>query len=84
MISSGSDTWSGKRIQRIAGRLGSGGVVSQTVGLSSVGPPPSLRINHEFRDSHDDGVALQENLSVEQRLVERARPILVGDHQEVG
>src|SRR5213083_2717715 len=27
-------------------RSGSGGVVSVTVGLSSVGPPPSLRISH--------------------------------------
>jgi len=29
-------------------RFGSGGVVRVTVGLSSVGPPPSLRMSHEF------------------------------------
>src|ERR1700730_7227530 len=29
-------------------RLGSGGVVRVTVGLSSVGSPPALRINHVF------------------------------------
>ena len=29
-------------------RLGSGGVVKVTVGLSSVGPPPTLRMSHEL------------------------------------
>ena len=29
-------------------RFGSGGVVKVTVGLSSVGPPPTLRMSHVF------------------------------------
>src|SRR6267378_4051948 len=35
------------------------------------------------RDLHDDWVALHENLSVKNRWVEVARPILVGDNQKI-
>src|SRR3982074_2886752 len=67
-------------------RLGSGGVVRATVGLSSVGPPPTLRISHVFAafmmTGSDELVALQllqsgrrpEVEEVPRPVVERAHP----------
>ena len=65
-------------------RLGSGGVVSVTSGLSSVGPPPTLRISQLLAILQDDRVALQHHGGTENRLVELTGPVLVGDDQEMG
>src|SRR6185312_1294630 len=59
---------------------GSVGGARVTLGLSSVGPPPSLRMSQ----LQDDRVTVQRDRGPEHRAVELTGPVLVSDDQEVG
>src|SRR5882672_9501672 len=57
-------------------REGHGGLV---VGRAA----PDVEDQPGVGDLHDDWVALEKNLPVEERLIEVTGPVLIGDHQEV-
>src|SRR5438309_12133914 len=72
-----------RRFMKALVRFGSDGVVRVTVGLSSVGPPPSLRINHVFASFMITGSRSSTTWAPKTPLVEVAGSILVGNHQEL-
>jgi hypothetical protein len=63
---------------------GSVGVLRLTPGLSSVGPPPVLRVSHVLATFMMTGVALQQHLPAQQRPVELPGTVLIGDNEEMG
>jgi hypothetical protein len=73
------DSLAGSRRQRALARSGSPGVVSVTVGLSSVGPPPTSRMSQLLASFMTTGLRPSTRLRPEHRLIELPGPVLVGD-----
>src|SRR5437870_12321480 len=65
-------------------RSGSDGVVSVTVGLVVCGHTADIQDQPCVGYLHDHGVSLKDHLAAEHRLVELARPLLIGHDQKVG
>ncbi len=67
--------------------LSGSGTLSVTVGLSGVGPPPTLTRSHVFAIWMYAGravaVASAQNAASEDRFVESSRPVDVGDGEKM-
>src|SRR5262250_2091946 len=62
---------------------GLAGGASVTVGLSSVGPPPTLSTMRVLASARMTGSRVADDVGAEHRLVEVPGSVLVGDHQEL-
>src|SRR5438876_4375165 len=62
---------------------GSAGGASRAVGLSSVGPPPTLSTMRISASVRMTGSWSRDDVCAEHRLVEVPECVLVGDHQEL-
>ena len=63
--------------------MGSGGVLSVTVGLSLAGPPPTLRMSQLLARRKMTGSRSATTVAPEHRPVELTGPVLVGDHYDM-